>query len=309
MKVDALCTDSNVYHPPIWNDIQAQSINTHDELELCTVKTTFIGGPTIDPSVLLESEAEILVCIDSSQHPFGIHCMRELREKYKKLILVADEPIWAPGAHSNAKGNHENLIKSYSPDLVFYPSNIDKDLSFVKSESWYSCFDHLIPNKPPLSEKIHQYVMSSSSSSIWNGRREFRDMLSTLKNLPIVQHVDQSYHVTTDTLKKSTVCVIPPHPLGIHWLRFLRAWHTGCIPVVVNSPGWLEREDINNSYKDILDQDKKTCILTDTDNLETILERLQEDSSYRNELLQNIQDLDLSEYGSKATWDKVYNII
>jgi len=304
IPVDIICVNSDKYQPPIWNDIQAKSLEGHGKFSVETVVKTHVGGASIPTRGLLQSRAKTLITVDPSQHPFGIN-LESLRHKYEHLIVIADEPIWSPGAHPNAKNNHEQMLKNCTPDLVFYCSNIDKDHNHIVGRSWYSGFDFLLKNISIPKSKTSKAVCSFNNSSLWASRPEVLKRLQSL-DFPIDIISGKSYNETTNILLTSKICVIPPHPLVIHWLRFLRAWFTGCLPVVINHEGWLNREDVKNSYQDILKQNGSTCLLINPSEITSTFQKLK-DEDYLNSLLKNIACLNLDPYGIANSWDHVYN--
>jgi hypothetical protein len=308
ISVDVVCWDSNLYVPPIWNDIQAQSLNNHPEFRINNIFTT-APSHKLNQTLFRESQADILISICPDQHPFGFS-VQDI-QKYKKIVFIEIEPIYNTNAMGLAAHNRfisecKGVIRE--DDVIYYCSNLDRDLSQMPcvKKSWHSGLNLFFPKKPARENKKMQIITDASVINAWNGRKCFFDKFNSIENLTKIMHVGSpDWGSTSQLISESKIYLIPPHPLIIHWLRFSRALHLGALPVVVNYDGWLEDKNIQNAYEDIINENGKTCLLTNLGEFDKTIELLR-DEDYVDSLLDNIYNKDLYEYSIESVWNNLY---
>jgi hypothetical protein len=257
------------------------------------------------------SQADILISLCPDQHYFGFDLSHINIKNYKKIVFIEIEPIY----HANALGleAHNRFISDCKDiirddDIIYYCSNLDRDLSQMPcvKKSWHSGLNLFFPEKPARENKKMQVITDASISDGWSGRQYFFDKFNSIENLTkVVQMGSPAWESTNPLISESKIYLIPPHPLVIHWLRFSRALHLGALPVVVNYDGWLEDKNIQNAYEDIINENGKTCLLTNLGEFDKTIDLLR-DEDYVDSLLDNIYNKDLYEYSIESLWNNLY---
>tara|TARA_R110000824_G_scaffold382230_3_gene575384 strand:+ start:1170 stop:2114 length:945 start_codon:yes stop_codon:yes gene_type:complete len=302
---DGICCDSSVWPVPLFNEKHLESLAKHQGFKMNIVLKTHISKQ-LDIGKLKNSKSDIIICLCPDQHNLGFNYEQIKSLGYKKIIWINDEPIF----HYNSMGKqaHLNFLSNHQENFIYYCSNFDKLKSPTNclKKTWNSGLNLFFPQKPEIKNKKFQAVLDASTTSSWAGRQSFFDAFSSIKDLPKILNIGESWDYTSDIISKSKIYIIPPHPLVIHWLRFSRALHLGALPVVFNYDGWMDDEDIRKSYPDIFSENNKTCLLANVSEFELIVKKLKNED-YVDSLIDNIYKKNLYEYSIEKTWDELYN--
>lgn len=307
LKTDVICIDSNVYQPPIWNDLQAKSLSSSLHFELANIFTTHIKK-NFDKTKLRDSDSEVLISITPDQHDMGFTSKDLNSLGYKKIIYINDEPIYSNGAHSNAKKAHLNFLKEARVDVLYYCGNFDKKMSSASciKKPWYSGLD-LFFKKTPKENKQFKIITCANTIDSWPDRNLFFQKFEKIDSSIGKKFCNNmSWSETSNLISNSKIHFSPPHALIVHWLRLLRCWHLGTLPVIFNTDGWLENDRIKECYSDIIQENGKTCLLENLSDFDKVTNSLK-DEDYVDSLLDNIHKKDLSKYSIQHTWNDLYH--
>lgn len=322
ISVDVICHDHNFNRMPLFNDLQANTLNDTQFFKinkLFKVRVGNVGHPSereeLKKYLLSPEGADILISICPDQHNYNFDPTLIHPKKYKKIVYINDEPIYNHRSWGGAKNIHDNFLKNSTIDVIFYCSPADKEKSpadCIKLDWYCSDTPDNTRSKLPLNEKIFRSISSSTVwKGTWLGRKKFFDRMMELKvhneklgHYEILLFENRPWLETTSFIEKSKICVIPPHGFDIHMMRLLRSWRCNTLPVIVNSDGWIN-PFVTNEYSEIFDQNGKTILLTELKDLEKTIESLQNEK-YVDSLLENIKKLDLSKYSLQNTWKVLY---